>query len=69
VIFFHCCDLNLERGISDMNDTTKNLELSDEDILPLEVSDETLEAIAGTTRAAAMSTLLSPTVSIFVACC
>jgi hypothetical protein len=52
-----------------MNDTTKNLELSDEDILPLEVSDETLEAIAGTTRAAAMSTLLSPTVSIFVACC
>jgi hypothetical protein len=58
-------------AINDMNDNTKILELSDEDILIFETSDETLEAAAATTpvAAAAMSFPNAPTVSILVICC
>ena len=62
---------SMSEGINDMNDTTKILEQSDEDILIFETSDETLEAAAATTpvAAAAMSFPNAPTVSILVICC
>jgi hypothetical protein len=52
-----------------MDDNLTDLELTDRDALDYEVSDEALEAAAGTTHGAAMYTLGTPTVSVLVACC
>jgi hypothetical protein len=62
---------SISEGTDDMNDNTKILEQSDEDILIFETSDEALEAAAATTpvAAAAMSFPNAPTVSILVICC
>jgi hypothetical protein len=51
-----------------MDDNPTDLELTDRDALDSEVSDEALEAAAGTTHGAAMYTLGTPTVSVLVAC-
>jgi len=62
---------SIGEGTNDMNDNTKIIEQSDEDILIFETSDEALEAAAATTpvAAAAMSFPNAPTVSILVICC
>ena len=52
-----------------MNDNTRDLERSDEDILAVEVSDEALEAAARVVAGPVMSLPGAPTVSILVACC
>lgn len=52
-----------------MNDNPEHPGQSDEDILSREVSDEALEAAAGTTTDAAMSLPGAVTINVLVMCC
>jgi hypothetical protein len=54
--------------IGKMNDTIKDPELGDEDLLAFEIADEALEAAAEKSNPA-FTLIGSPTVSILVACC
>ena len=51
-----------------MNDTIKDPEQGDEDLLAFEMADEALEAAAQKSKPA-FTLIGSPTVSILVACC
>lgn len=56
--------------IKHMNDNTERRDQNDEVILSLDVSDDALERVAGTSsEAAAMSFGNAPTVSILIMCC
>jgi hypothetical protein len=56
------------KRIGKMNDTIKNPELGDGDLLAFEIADEALEAAAEKSKPA-FTLIGSPTVSILVACC
>jgi hypothetical protein len=51
-----------------MNDSIKDPERSDEDVLAVETADEALEAAAEKAKPA-FTLIGSPTVSVLVACC
>jgi hypothetical protein len=48
----HCWGISWRKPMDDPNNTTRTLDKVDEDILTYTVSDEALEAAAGTERAA-----------------
>jgi hypothetical protein len=52
-----------------MNDKAIHLDQTEEKILTYEVSDEALEAAAGTTTGPAFTFAGAPTVSVLFACC
>jgi hypothetical protein len=52
-----------------MKDNTEILELSDEDMLAVEISDEALESAASAATGTAFSMPAAPTVNVLVVCC
>jgi hypothetical protein len=52
-----------------MNDTAKDLEPSDDDIVAFDIADDALEAAAGAPADPAVTFVGAPTVSILFACC